>query len=894
MAASDSDLIISISTDLATIRNQLKKFGDLADQAGARASSSFARAGKDMDDSISGGVTKVQRRVNDMVGIIDQGARKWTGALANMGDQLDRLAARYDPLIAAQQKYASALKDINTAEAYGAIGGARAIDARLAATSAYNNQASYIANAGARSKASAQSAVNVATISPNRGADIAAYAEELDRLKAKYSPLFAAQREYLAELAEIKQAYAVGAITAEEMSSAVARTKAGFAGSVVAINATRKVVDESTKSFKLNRIGMMELQASGINAFQALAAGMSPFRVATMEGAQVVGAFVQGADGGFKGLINKIGSASSSFAAMLGGPLPAIALALVTLGSVGAVAFSDIEKKAISAADSLKAFKSQLDEIKKTAPDVAKSVERIFNASDGPNALLAGIKLTKEEIEGGLTQALQKLEDSIPHSISIWHGMTDYAGYHQLLDMVDAAKQGAITVADLRDKLAQVYLDPKTDQSTRDLAGTLLEDSKDARGFANELAGLNGAIGQIGSVASAQIKDVNALTSALSKLAGIEVSGPVSPSEKAHAAFIQGMKNAPDAITRTAVRGAYDQAMARIQATIGPYGTAVPKPGERPNPESFAPKRSGSASHKALDAFQRGMQSTDAQLKQLQARASVLKSVNPLIDDYGASMAEATKKQQLLSDAEKAGVSLSPAQLAAIDKQAAAYGKMTGAVNQATSANERLKSQMDNIRNTGKDVLGGFIKDLESGKSAAQALGDALQKVADKLLNSAMDSLFNPESQGGADILGGLFGGSKSGGLFGGAIIPGILHAGGVAGHDGYGHGRSVSPAMFAGATRYHTGGVAGLKPGEIPAILQRGEIVLPRMPSIQRSQAATSTPSHITVNVDGANGDQHVISLVRQGVSQGLQAYDRQLTATFGGRMSTATKRQG
>lgn len=44
----------------------------------------------------------------------------------------------------------------------------------------------------------------------------------------------------------------------------------------------------------LNRIGMLELEAAGVNTFQALAAGMDPFHVALMESSQVLGALIQG------------------------------------------------------------------------------------------------------------------------------------------------------------------------------------------------------------------------------------------------------------------------------------------------------------------------------------------------------------------------------------------------------------------------------------------------------------------------------------------------------------------------------------------------------------------------------------------------------------------------
>ena len=47
------------------------------------------------------------------------------------------------------------------------------------------------------------------------------------------------------------------------------------------------------------------LQAAGINSFQALASGMSPLRVATMEGAQAFGAFAQGGLG-VSGVLSKL------------------------------------------------------------------------------------------------------------------------------------------------------------------------------------------------------------------------------------------------------------------------------------------------------------------------------------------------------------------------------------------------------------------------------------------------------------------------------------------------------------------------------------------------------------------------------------------------------------
>ena len=87
-----------------------------------------------------------------------------------------------------------------------------------------------------------------------------------------------------------------------------------------------------------------------------------------------------------------------------------------------------------------------------------------------------------------------------------------------------------------------------------------------------------------------------------------------------------------------------------------------------------------------------------------------------------------------------------------------------------------------------------------------------------------------------ANALSGALGGA--GGLF-----ANILHAGGVVGSPG--PGRMVPAMAFAGAPRMHNGGWAGLRPDEVPAILQRGERVLSR-----REAAGYGKSSAPAVNV--------------------------------------------
>ena len=58
-----------------------------------------------------------------------------------------------------------------------------------------------------------------------RAKDIEAYGRQLDALRAKYSPAFAAQQRYQREVEGISRALAVGAINQEEYTAAVARAQ---------------------------------------------------------------------------------------------------------------------------------------------------------------------------------------------------------------------------------------------------------------------------------------------------------------------------------------------------------------------------------------------------------------------------------------------------------------------------------------------------------------------------------------------------------------------------------------------------------------------------------------------------------------------------------------------
>ncbi|QXN71215.1 tape measure protein [Rhodobacter phage RcKai] len=137
-----------------------------------------------------------------------------------------------------------------------------------------------------------------------------------------------------------------------------------------------------------------------------------------------------------------------------------------------------------------------------------------------------------------------------------------------------------------------------------------------------------------------------------------------------------------------------------------------------------------------------------------------------------------------------------------------------------------LQDRLEDFVKTSQDIAGG-IGDafVEAFSAGSDAVADFVKTgkidfsslitnfIADLARLAAQKYIFGPL----ANMLGGALGG------LGGAFAN-ILHEGGIAGSGG--GRRSVNPAIFAGAPRFHSGGLAG---DEVPAILQRGERVLSR-----------------------------------------------------------------
>ncbi len=140
------------------------------------------------------------------------------------------------------------------------------------------------------------------------------------------------------------------------------------------------------------------------------------------------------------------------------------------------------------------------------------------------------------------------------------------------------------------------------------------------------------------------------------------------------------------------------------------------------------------------------------------------------------------------------------------------------------------------------NAVDGFLQAITEGKNAFTALKDAFLDFAGNFLRLIAQMILQQIA----------FNIAK--GILSAVGVPvGLNHSGGLAGIQRSGT-RNISPEVFAAAARYHTGGIAGLKPNEVPIIAEQGEEILTRSDPRHRANGGLGS---------GGSGDMPPITVV-------------------------------
>ncbi|TCT12671.1 tape measure domain-containing protein [Tepidamorphus gemmatus] len=232
-------------------------------------------------------------------------------------------------------------------------------------------------------------------------------------------------------------------------------------------------------------------------------------------------------------------------------------------------------------------------------------------------------------------------------------------------------------------------------------------------------------------------------------------------------------------------------------------------------------------------------------------------------------------EHQLLAEAQRAGITLTDGQRAEIAALAAQYGVLAGEIERTRDAQSGLIDRMDDLRGTATDVLGGFASDLRQGRTLADALANALNRIVDTLIDMAVRSLveaaLGPLGTAGGGFLGSLF--RRADGGIVERATGGIVRGPGTSTSDSI-------PALLsngefvvnAAATRRHRALLEAINAGTLPGFASGGIVAPAPVPSIapMRAPAApvisVTAPMNITIEGSAGTPEQNADLTQRMG----------------------------
>ncbi|KAA0689859.1 hypothetical protein DTW90_30675 [Neorhizobium sp. P12A] len=756
--ADQDDLIISISTDLTSVKRQLNKLVGDVGSASDQISRKFSTTGQGIDKSMT---TALQARINDVVGIGQQGVKEWNGALADQGKQLEQL-------------------------------------------------------------------------------------------RAKYNPLYAAITQYKAAVAEIKTANGIGAISADEMTTAIQRQRQAALASIDAIKKRNAAVVDTPAA----KAGSNHFQTANIAAqFQDIAVqsalGQSPLQIALEQGTQLSSAF---GESGAAGAVKALGAGFLSLVSPV---------SLVTIGLVAGTAalieyVSNSKSKIPDVDDILKAHQANIEKLGPAYKEVLDQQQKYVRDSQGLANLRAqgtANDATKRQIADASAGYEAIMRVIAQYKIAVAEAAQSDPGIVNRYDFAPAQKAIDALGASIKSGVPQV-------REFQEAVNGLKQSGAISDAVALQLLNLTKAGLDTSDSLSKISPTINALAAsfqtASDQLGNLPFGDMRTKLEQLVSEFQSGKTNAADFTAQAQVLeqsyptySGWIQSLANIitqleQARdtakdLNSYvnvGTDLQKGGRNAAMDALKARmatigqdenffiRSGGGNDladklksqaktyesdhkvkKTPDVKKTADDRINEDIQAIRDRSAALQQEIGLV---GLSYEEQTKRRteldleqkalkDLREEARKKGqtdldaIKLSPERIAQIQSESAAYAAQADALRKVQESHEKAQEAASEFYDTFKSDT---IDALTGAKSLSDALGDIAKKLGDMLLNEAFDSLFKPATD------------TSSGGQFGGIFS-------------------SIGKWITSG---FDAGGYTGLGGKFQPAgVVHKGEYVIPK-----------------------------------------------------------------
>jgi hypothetical protein len=697
----------------------------------------------------------------------------------------------------------------------------------------------------------------------NAEASAQSIGKEMDRLRAKYDPLFAASKRYETELSELNRAQKVGALNTQQYDAALERLNAEY---MRATGGAQRLAGANARAAGATRGmgGGIQNAAYQIGDFAVqVGAGTSASIALGQQLPQLLGGM--GVLGAVLGAVVAVAIPLASSFLKSGDAAGDLEDAVGDLRSAVSDYNSAVERansptdelaekygRASDKARNLLRVLSQLarldaiESIRKGGAQVLEAFDELQGRldrfdqvlqqgySESEPAAVRQVRKIKEEYGLTLGQARQLVAlmsdyqsaDSLDAQAAALQAMSTFLT--EAARGADETNENLISIARSTAEAALGALDLANESSNAALASEDLSRSIAGISFDNAISGANALSGKIGGM----IGQAQTLLSVLGRaqMANMKASDQRELAEAERDLVKAGTDRVEVARKLAEIEKRQGLDAAGVTLPVAAREKLIKDAGEIAAATADARGEISDLNKAQREADAEAKKRAKKKAKQdplFKASEEELVGIQRQIEMIGktkAEIAELTAKYKLLDEAKERGLNLDARQAATgetlreqIDRQAASIGDLTEKYEQARERAAFFEGVQQDLKN-------GFIDAIVEGES----LAGVLENLAKSLAKAALQAMLFNEGPFASGTGTGWLGGGGKGGLLGGAIIPGILHSGGTAGKDGYGHGRSVAPAVFNGAPRYHKGGIAGLRPNEVPAILERGERVIP------------------------------------------------------------------
>lgn len=225
----------------------------------------------------------------------------------------------------------------------------------------------------------------------------------LDNLRAKYNPLFATIQQYKAAQTEIRTAHAMGALSADEMTAALARQRQQALSTIAALKGigTAQTQAQAAAGASRRSYGWMQLGYQANDVATMAAMGADPRMIIASQGGQIFQT-MQMWEGGVSGAMSDISSKITGLITKF----PYLTAAAAAAGVAMAGLYAVTRQEGPTAEEALARHEELVKRIKEAYGDAAANVGKLRTEEKSILAFQAGINA--EDLRRNLSTELER------------------------------------------------------------------------------------------------------------------------------------------------------------------------------------------------------------------------------------------------------------------------------------------------------------------------------------------------------------------------------------------------------------------------------------------------------------------------------------------------------